>query len=99
MRFDSEATFIYEGKKNALDEWLIIPKEEYVLCGVIYMDEKTQITSVGEDSSYDIRLRVSIPMKQPYEVVLNGRTYRVRRNPHHIHTSTFYLQEKVNSGD
>lgn len=99
MRFDSEATFVYEGKRNALDEWTTPPKEVPVLCGIIFMDEKTQISSVGEDSSFDVRLRVSHPMKQPYEVIYNGRAYRVRRNPHHRHSTTFYLQEKVNSGD
>lgn len=95
MRFDNEATFWYDGKKNVLDEYSVKPKKVTYPCFLMAMDDKFTTRANGIDTALNIRIRTMYPVLQPNLVTFNGVDYSVIRNPHHKMTQTFYLVERV----
>ena len=97
MGFDKEITLLFgSGEVNVFGERTGEVKEVTIPCLFKSIDYETQMRVTGETSK--LVLRVTTPyLKQipnRCRATVNGETseFRIRRNPTHRTTSTFYIE-------
>lgn len=97
MRFDREITLLYADEQvNVFGEVTGDVKEVTIPCLFKSIDYETQFRMTGETSKLVLRVQTPYTYQIPNRcrATINGVTseFRIRRNPIHTTSSTFYIE-------